>query len=113
MRVTVAGLGLEGVVLEVHGKHAEIDMKGKRLRAALRDLRVIGAVSSTAKVRVNIDLQPRLGSLSELNVIGCTVDEALGRLEKFLDESTVSDQQVLRIIHGHGLANCAGRSRSS
>ncbi len=102
VRVTVAGLGLEGVVLEVHGKHAEIDMKGKRLRAALRDLRVIGAVSSTAKVRVNIDLQPRLGSLSELNVIGCTVDEALGRLEKFLDESTVSDQQVLRIIHGHG-----------
>jgi len=34
--------------------------------------------------------------------LGCTVDEALSRLEKFLDESTVTDQQVLRIIHGHG-----------
>jgi DNA mismatch repair protein MutS2 len=102
VRVTVGALGLEGVVLQVHGKHAEIDMNGKRLRAALRDLRVIGAASSSAKVRVNIDLQPRIGSLSELNVIGCTVDEALGRLEKFLDESTVTDQQVLRIIHGHG-----------
>ena len=77
-------------------------MNGKRLRAALRDLRVIGTAASSAKVRVNIDLQPRLGSLSELNVIGCTVDEALSRLEKFLDESTVTDQQVLRIIHGHG-----------
>jgi DNA mismatch repair protein MutS2 len=102
VRVTVGALGLEGVVLQVHGKHAEIDMNGKRLRAALRDLRVVGAASSSAKVRVNIDLQPRIGSLSELNVIGCTVDEALGRLEKFLDESTVTDQQVLRIIHGHG-----------
>jgi DNA mismatch repair protein MutS2 len=103
VRVTVGALGLEGVVLEVHGKHAEVDMKGKRLRAALRDLRVIGAApASASKVKVNIDLQPRAGSLSELNVIGCTVDEALTRLEKFLDESTVTDIQVLRIIHGHG-----------
>jgi DNA mismatch repair protein MutS2 len=40
--------------------------------------------------------------LSELNVIGCTVDEALSRLEKFLDETTLTDQRELRIIHGHG-----------
>jgi DNA mismatch repair protein MutS2 len=102
VRVTVGTLGLEGTVLDVHGSHAEIDMNGKRLRAALRDLRVIGGAPSTAKVKVNIDLQPRAGSLTEINVIGCTVDEALTRLEKFLDESTVTDQQVLRIIHGHG-----------
>jgi DNA mismatch repair protein MutS2 len=102
VRVTVGALGLEGRVLDVHGSHAEIDMHGKRLRAALRDLRVIGGGSAAAKVKVNIDLQPRAGSLSEINVIGCTVDEALARLEKFLDESTVTDQQVLRIIHGHG-----------
>jgi DNA mismatch repair protein MutS2 len=102
VRVTVGALGLEGTVLDVHGSHAEIDMNGKRLRAAVRDLRVIGGAAPSAKVKVNIDLQPRAGSLSEINVIGCTVDEALTRLEKFLDESTVTDQQVLRIIHGHG-----------
>ena len=102
VRVTVGALGLEGTVLDVQGNHAEIDMKGKRLRAALRDLRVIGVAPSSARVKVNIDLQPRAGSLTEINVIGCTVDEALSRLEKFLDESTVTDQQVLRIIHGHG-----------
>jgi DNA mismatch repair protein MutS2 len=103
VRVTVGALGLEGTVMDVHGNHAEIDMNGKRLRAALRDLRVIGGgASASARVKVNIDLQPRAGSLTEINVIGCTVDEALSRLEKFLDESTVTDQQVLRIIHGHG-----------
>jgi DNA mismatch repair protein MutS2 len=103
VRVAVGALGLEGVVMEVHGKHADVDVKGKRLRAALRDLRVTGTPGpSSTRVRVNIDLQPRVGSLSELNVVGCTVDEAVTRLEKFLDESTVSDQQVLRIIHGHG-----------
>jgi DNA mismatch repair protein MutS2 len=102
VRVTVGALGLEGTVMDVHGHHAEIDMNGKRLRAAVRDLRVIGGAPASAKVKVNIDLQPRAGSLTEVNVIGCTVDEALSRLEKFLDESTVTDQQVLRIIHGHG-----------
>ena len=40
-----------------------------------------------------MDLQPREGLLSEVNVIGCTVDEAITRVEKFLDESTVTDQQ--------------------
>jgi DNA mismatch repair protein MutS2 len=105
-RVAVGTLGLEGVVIEVHGKHAEIDMKGKRLRAPLRDLHAIGRAGqpkdTAASVKVSVDLQPREGSVSEVNVIGCTVDEAIARVEKFLDESTVSDQQVVRIIHGHG-----------
>jgi DNA mismatch repair protein MutS2 len=102
VRVTVGALGLEGIVIEVHGKHAEIDMRGKRLRAALRDLKAISGVPAAPKVNVNVDLQPRTGSLTELNVIGNTVDEALTRLEKFLDESTVSDVRELRIVHGHG-----------
>ena len=105
-RVTVGGLGLEGVVIEIHGKQAEIDVRGKRLRAPLRDLRAIGgasqAESTPGRVKVNVDLQPREGLLSEVNVIGCTVDEAISRVEKFLDESTVTDQNVIRIIHGHG-----------
>jgi DNA mismatch repair protein MutS2 len=53
-------------------------------------------------VRINMNLQPREGALSELNVIGCTVDEALSRLEKFLDDATVTDQRELRIVHGFG-----------
>jgi len=105
-RVTVGGLGLEGVVIEIHGKQAEIDMKGKRLRAPLKDLRAIGGApqveNTRARVKVNVDLQPREGLLSEVNVVGCTVDEAISRVEKFLDESTVSDLNVIRIIHGHG-----------
>ena len=57
----------------------------------------------TPRATVSIDLQPREGtSLSELNVVGCTVDEALTRVERFLDESTVTDLQELRIVHGHG-----------
>ena len=30
------------------------------------------------------------------------LNEAISRLEKFLDESTVTDQHTIRIVHGHG-----------
>jgi DNA mismatch repair protein MutS2 len=63
-----------------------------------RDGRAVGG----GTVRVHVDLQPREGLMSELNVIGCTVDEALDRLDKFIDESTVTDLRELRIVHGHG-----------
>ena len=105
-RVTAGALGFEGVVMDVQGKHAEIDVKGKRLRAPLRDLRLVApaarAEPSRASVKISVDLQPREGVLSEVNVIGCTVDEAIARVEKFLDQSTLGDQQVVRIVHGHG-----------
>jgi len=101
-RVTVGALGLEGVVIEVHDKHAEVDVRGKRLRAALRDLRPITGLPARPTVRVNVDLQPREGTLSELNLIGSTADEATDRLDKFLDQATVADLREFRIVHGHG-----------
>jgi len=101
-RVVVGGLGLEGTVVELRGKEAEIDVRGKRMRAKLKELRAIGGTPASARVNVNVDLQPREGSRSELNVIGQTVDEAIARLEKFLDETTVTDQHTIRIVHGHG-----------
>jgi DNA mismatch repair protein MutS2 len=30
------------------------------------------------------------------------VDEALARTERFLDQSILNDQRVVRLIHGHG-----------
>ncbi|NOT26280.1 MAG: hypothetical protein HOP16_09275, partial [Acidobacteria bacterium] len=69
-RVIVGGLGLEGVVMELHGRQAEVDVRGKRLRVALKELRRIAGPATTARVNVSVDLQPREGMLSELNVIG-------------------------------------------
>ena len=106
-RVIVPPFGLQGVVKSLADGQAEIDVQGKRLRARARDLTVLSApvakaAAPPASVRVNIDLVPREGVLSDLNVIGLTVDEALTRTERFLDETLVTDQRTVRVIHGHG-----------
>jgi DNA mismatch repair protein MutS2 len=107
-RVAVGGLGMEGMIVSIQGNQAEIDVRGKKLRAPLKGLYVVSGASSTAKgpapakVRVSVDLQPRVGVLSELNVIGATVDQAIDRVSRFLDDTLVTDQQQVRIVHGHG-----------
>jgi DNA mismatch repair protein MutS2 len=101
-RVVYGGLGLEGIVTALHDSGAEIDVRGKRMRVNVRELRVVGGVAPPAKVNVHVALQPRDGALADLNVIGCTVDEALARAERFLDESLLNDQRVIRVIHGYG-----------
>jgi DNA mismatch repair protein MutS2 len=101
VRVSVGTLGLEGTLLEIHGRQADVDVRGKRLRAAVNELRVVGKAPA-ARASVSVDLQPRSGSLTELNVIGCTVDEALTRAGRFLDETMLTDVREIRVVHGHG-----------
>ena len=105
-RVLVGAFGLEGVVQSVHDREAEVDVRGKRLRAKVDELRVLTPAAAVntppARVRVNVDLQPRDGSVTELNLIGSHVDEALERTQKFLDDALLSELKSVRIIHGYG-----------
>ena len=102
----VGAFGLEGVVQALHDREAEVDVRGKRLRAKLDELRVVTPASAVntppARVRVNVDLQPRDGSGTELNLIGSHVDEALERTQKFLDDALLTELKSVRIIHGYG-----------
>ena len=88
----------------MHDGTAELDVRGKRMRASVRDLRVVGGPkpAAPASVKVHVELQPHDAALSDLNVVGCTVDEALSRAERFLDESLLTDQRTVRLIHGYG-----------
>ncbi len=103
-RVLVGALRVEGIVRSLNGRDAEIDVRGKRLRARTGELTVVGgsAPAEPARVRINVDLKPREGMSTEINLIGCTVDEALDRAEKFLDDAVMSEQRSVRIIHGFG-----------
>jgi DNA mismatch repair protein MutS2 len=102
-RVVLGGLGLQGIVTGIHDGFADLDIRGKRMRASLRDLRVVTSGPERApQVKVNLELAPRETSPADLNVIGCRVDEALTKVERFLDESLLGENRVVHLIHGYG-----------
>jgi DNA mismatch repair protein MutS2 len=106
-RVAVGPLGLEGIVQSIHDGHVEVDVRGKRLRARMDELRVIApapASGSTApsRVHVTVAMAPRDTAVSEINVIGANAEEAVSRVERFVDEAVVAELRTLRIIHGYG-----------
>ena len=102
--VALRGLGMEGRVVAVQGGDADIDVRGKRIRVRLAELQVVGgaAPAEPARVNVNVMVTPRDGTATEINLIGCSVEEALGRLDRFLDDLLLTDERQIRIIHGFG-----------
>ena len=101
------GLGLEGIVQSIHDGHAEVDVRGKRMRARIDDLRVIAPAArqgstAPARVTVNVAMAPRDAAVSEINVLGSRAEEAVERVERFLDEAMAEELRTLRIIHGFG-----------
>jgi DNA mismatch repair protein MutS2 len=110
MRVIIRPLNLEGIVRAVHDRAADVEVNGKRLRAQLGDLRISDrhahreaeAREARARVTVHVQAQAPEGSLGDLNVIGCTVPEAIDRTDKFLDQALLAELHQVRVIHGHG-----------
>ena len=104
-RVEVGVLRLQGVLRSLAGKDAEVDVNGKRMRVRIAELRKVGGAGTAAAPSVTVRLAGRSetsGTGSDLNVIGCTVDEAIDRTDKFLDEAAMHELRTIRVIHGHG-----------
>ena len=104
-RVIVGALGLEGIVQALHDGAAEVDVRGKRLRARIDELRVVSpapSAPSPSRVHVNVAMAPRQAVTSEINIIGSRAEEAVEKVERFLDEAMVAELRNLRIIHGYG-----------
>ena len=107
--VFIPSLGASGIVRSASGKHVEVDVRGKRIRVRLADLRqphpddALASKPSASRRSVPTPSTRDLSSSTrELVVIGATVDEAIDRTEKFLDNALLSDERRLRIVHGHG-----------
>lgn len=100
-RVRVESLGLEGTLVALHGADAEVEARGKRLRVGAGNLRVLeGPAASGGGVTVAV--AAGAAAPPELNVIGCRVDDALSRVEKYVDQGLLGGLERLRVIHGHG-----------
>jgi len=61
------------------------------------------AASRQKGVRVTVTSEASENMRSEINLIGRTVDEATGELEKYLDQAFLAGLPRVRIIHGTGM----------
>ncbi len=101
----------EGVVESIDDRgRAGVRFGGKRVSVPLTDLEALsGPPAPPAAPRRAPPAGVRLqrgaaGSRpsAELNLIGARVEEALDRLDKFLDDAYLDGHAQVRIVHGHG-----------
>jgi len=98
------------VVLRSHDDaKAEIQAGPLRMKIPLSDIvGVEGAAKpapglASASRHVTVRTAPSDEAASEeINVIGNTVEEAVRRVDKFLDQASLAGRPSVRIIHGHG-----------
>ena len=107
-RVRILSIGQEGVVESVGENLYTISLGSLKFRSELNDLQLISTGSAAAPRSEESKRSPQSGAeldagmITELNVIGLTADEAIQRVDKFLDAAFYSGAESVRIIHGHG-----------
>jgi DNA mismatch repair protein MutS2 len=103
-RVTVQSLNREGIVESIGDGTCHVMVGPLRYRADRNDLiKIRGAAPAAPAVfSRNIRLDAPADSDAELKVIGLNVDDALSRVDKFLDQAFLNGMDSVRIIHGHG-----------
>jgi DNA mismatch repair protein MutS2 len=114
-RVRVRGFAKPMLLRRKDARMAEVEAGMLRMKVPLSDILAVesesgdhvgGAATPTSarltasrNASANVETAESPG---EINVIGCTVEEASERVDKFLDDAVLSQKPSVRIIHGHG-----------
>ena len=108
-KVRVLSLNLEGTVSTLPNAKGDLFVQMGILRSQvnLRDLEYIGeaeqpyaAKSSSGSGKIRMSKSALVST--EINLIGMTVDEAMGHLDKYLDDAYLAHMPSVRIVHGKG-----------
>jgi DNA mismatch repair protein MutS2 len=112
LRIIVKGFKQPLIFRRRDGTKAEVEAGILRMRVPLSDVIGIDAGGKSAKMDVPAATRPSDVTVhteqsdepatEEINVIGCTVEEATRRVDKFLDQAALGSLPSVRIIHGHG-----------
>ncbi len=106
-RVFVASMNSEGVVITINKKKSVCDVQLGNARATVKmsDLYLPAKKPKKDKVgaTVKIDRANFTAAVTQVNVIGKNLDEALVEVEAFIDKALVSGLHEVKIIHGVGL----------
>ena len=103
--VWVADLNATGQVLALDGEAAEVQVGAFRVRARLVSLELRHKAAKKPPVEADepkIAATPARAVSLELHLRGLRVDEALPRVEKYLDDAYRAQAPFVRIVHGKG-----------
>jgi DNA mismatch repair protein MutS2 len=112
-RVRVRGFSAPVVLRRRDELNAEVEAGPLRMKVPLAEITAIvteeppktggaPAPKRTGGVTVRTAPSDENGETDEINVIGCTVEEATRRVDKFLDTAALAGKPQVRVIHGHG-----------
>jgi len=111
-RVTVSTLNAEGVVTAIGESDAEIQIGTIRMRARFADLERVNKSQieiekSKVESRKSNDLRPatfdsKKSPGMEVDLRGLMSEDALDKMEKYLEQAYLSGLPFVRIIHGKG-----------
>jgi DNA mismatch repair protein MutS2 len=113
-RVRVRGFSVPVVLRRLDGSSAEVEAGPLRMKVPLAEIVAIVTEQPTAAgtaarvaartgvVTVRSAPTEEASEPDEINVIGCTVEEATRRVDKFLDTAALVGKPQVRVIHGHG-----------
>ncbi len=106
--VKVHSMGIEGTIISLPDAKNMVNVQCGILRSlvAIDDLSIVPNASNKSSVRKyqagGKSLSKSNSMSMEINLLGKTVDEAIGLLEKYIDDAYLSSLPTVRIVHGKG-----------
>ncbi len=107
--VKVLSLGLNGTVSSLPNDKGDMYVQMGILRSLINisDVELIDSVTVTAPTLTKtgsgkIKFSKSASVSTEINLIGLTVDEAIARLDKYLDDAYLAHIPSVRVVHGRG-----------
>lgn len=104
-RVYVPSAGAEGILEHVSSGVASVRVGNVKLEVRAAELVPLAADQAIDEGRAlaeRLRARKRLTVPDEIDVRGMTVEEAIHRIDKYLDDALLAGHQRLRIIHGKG-----------
>ena len=113
-RVRVRGWPAAATLRRRDDSTAEVEAGSLRMKIALEDIVAVlpapapttagkgGRSGLTVHAKPDSEDSETDAAVDEINLIGCTVEEATRRADKFIDQAAVAGKPRVRLIHGHG-----------
>lgn len=105
-KVLINSLGQKGTVLSLPNQQGEVLVQAgiMKINVSIRDLRRAKDDEETVKINLGYkNVSPSVEKISnELDLRGLTVDEALDKVDKYLDNAVLSNLNRVYLIHGKG-----------